>query len=36
MERSVELRTLCADEVRATLEDERIQLTSFHDLAAVR
>jgi chitin disaccharide deacetylase len=34
-ERTVEVRTLCADEVRAVLEDQHIQLTSFDSLAAV-
>jgi len=34
-ERSVELRTLCADEVRAVLADQHIELTSFDSLAAV-
>jgi len=34
-ERSVELTTLCAAEVRAVLADQHIQLTSFDSLAAV-
>jgi len=34
-ERSVEVRTLCADAVRTVLADEDIQLTSFGSLAAV-
>jgi len=35
-ERSIEVRTLCADEVRDTVADEQIRLTSFRDLAGVR
>ena len=35
-ERSVEVTTLCTDEVRATLAAEQIRLASFRDLAAVR
>ena len=35
-ERSVEVRTLCADEVRAVIADQNIELTSFDILAAVR
>ncbi len=34
-ERGVEVRTLCADEVRAVFADQHIQLTSFDSLAAV-
>jgi predicted glycoside hydrolase/deacetylase ChbG (UPF0249 family) len=34
-ERSVEVRTLCADEVRALLADQHIQLMSFESLAWV-
>jgi chitin disaccharide deacetylase len=34
-ERSVEVRTLCAGEVRAVIADQHIQLTSFESLAAV-
>jgi predicted glycoside hydrolase/deacetylase ChbG (UPF0249 family) len=34
-ERSVEVRTLCADEVRAVLADQHIQLTSFDRLPVV-
>lgn len=34
-ERSVEVRTLCAVEVRAILADQDIELTSFDNLAAV-
>jgi len=36
MERSVEVQTLCSGDVRVALEDERIQLASFHDLAVFR
>ena len=36
MERTVEVQTLCSVDVRVALEDERIQLASFHDLAVVR
>jgi len=35
-ERRVELRTLCAREVRATVAEEQIRLATFQDLAAVR
>ena len=36
MERSVEVQTLCSGDVRVALDDVRIQLASFHDLAFVR